>query len=135
MRTLAILALALATCGTALAQNAAAPCPPAWEVTTAQLLGSWRAERAGDWDDASLALERHPEYDGFRGTLKRGSEQRFVAGDVDEGDFTLEESVDGLHIAATWIGEVVEGSCGREIRGTWKAESGGEARAFVLRKQ
>ena len=34
----------------------------------------------------------------------------------------MEESIDGTHISATWLGDVVEGSCGREIRGTWQAE-------------
>ena len=58
-----------------------------------------------------------------------------MAGDVDEGEFTLEESQDGVRISATWLGDVVEGSCGREIRGTWKAEGTATGRPFVLKKQ
>ena len=39
-----------------------------------------------------------------------------LVGDVDDGQLTLEESLDGKRISATWVGEVVEGSCAREIR-------------------
>jgi hypothetical protein len=34
-----------------------------------------------------------------------------------------------------WLGDVVEGSCGREIRGAWKAEGSATQIQFVLRKQ
>ena len=47
----------------------------------------------------------------------------------------MEESADGQRIAATWLGDVVEGSCGKEIRGTWKAEGEAAARGFLLRRQ
>jgi hypothetical protein len=41
-----------------------------------------------------------------------------------------------VHISGTWLGDVVDGSCGREIRGTWSADGQGkDARTFVLRKQ
>ena len=124
-------ALLLACAGTAFAQ---APCPQAWEVTRNDLLGAWRAELAGQWDYATLTLDKHPEYDGFRGAVQRGAEQRTVAGDVEDGDLTLEESADGVHIAATWLGEVVEGSCGKEVRGTWKTEGAAEGKPFILRR-
>lgn len=42
-----------------------------------------------------------------------------LAGDVDEGEFTLEESDNGQTISATWSGTVIDNSCGKEIRGTW----------------
>jgi len=126
-----VLGLLLAGAGTQ-----AAECPQAHEVTQAQLLGLWRAEFEGSWHGATLLLEKHPEYaDSFRGAINRDGEKASLAGDVVEGEFTLEESKDGLRIAATWLGDVVEGSCGREIRGTWKAESSPTERAFVLRKQ
>lgn len=57
-----------------------------------------------------------------------------VAGDVDDGEFTLEESTNGTSISATWTGDVVDGSCGREIRGSWQAAGGGPALTFVLRR-
>jgi hypothetical protein len=74
----------------------------------------------GLWQGATLLLEKHPEYAAsFSGAINRNGERRQVAGDIEDGEFTLEESADGVHIAATWVGDVVEGSCGREIRGTW----------------
>lgn len=128
------LALLLATgCAAAAAQPA---CPHASEATQAVLLGLWRAEFEGAGHVGTILLEKHPLYtQSLSGTINRGGERRPVVGDVEDGEFTLEESADGVRITATWLGEVVEGSCGREIRGSWKAESGGAARNFILRKQ
>ena len=39
----------------------------------------------------------------------------FVAGDVDGGVFSLEESQDGSSISGQWDGEIAPGSCGRVI--------------------
>lgn len=126
-------AIAGLVAGAAFAQ---APCPEAGEVTSAMLLGRWQAELPGLWDAATLELVAHPEYAGsFRGTLHRGERAWQVAGDVDEGDFTLEESADGRHIAAAWVGEVVDGSCGREIRGTWTKDGETQGGPFVLRRK
>ncbi len=110
-------------------------CPGASEVTQRHLLGLWRAEFEGMAQGATLLLENHPELaESVRGGINRDGERAEVAGDVDEGEFTLEESRNGINISATWLGDVVEGSCGREIRGTWQAEGDKRARAFVLRK-
>ena len=114
----------------------AADCPPPEEVSATQMLGTWRAEFEDRGPGATLVLEAHPEYgNSFRGAISREGERRQLAGDVDEGDVTLEESTDGLRIAAVWVGEVVDGSCGREVRGAWKAEGSPTQRQFVLRKQ
>ena len=124
--------------GLALACAAAfgAGCPPADEVSAAQMLGEWRAEFEDRGPGATLLLQAHPEFAGnFRGSVNRDGERRQLAGDIDEGDLTLEESADGVHIAAIWVGEVVEGSCGREVRGAWKAEGAASQRNFVLRKR
>lgn len=130
-RLLALLLLACA--GTAGAQ---APCPEAWEVKTEQMFGVWHAQFAGEWDTTIVLLEKHPDYAGnFRGGVKRAGGVSQATGDIDEGDFTLEESADGVHITAAWIGEIVDGSCGKEIRGTWKADGAKEGKDFVLRKQ
>ena len=119
--------------GAALAQPA---CPLSGEVTAELLLGTWQAELPGDWDAATLTLVKHPEFTGsFHGTLQRGSRTWQVAGDYDDGAFTLEESADGKHIAAAWIGEIAEGSCGREIRGTWTRDGETAGGPFVLRKR
>ncbi|MEN9885947.1 MAG: hypothetical protein RL758_525, partial [Pseudomonadota bacterium] len=66
--------------------------------------------------------------------LSRGTVQALVAGDVDAGDFTLEESTDGRSISATWTGRVMTDSCGKEIRGRWANATGTTERGFVLRK-
>jgi hypothetical protein len=135
-----LIAIALLAGGSALAQTVAAPvaiaCPKAHEVAQIHLLGLWRAEFDGLAQGATLLLENHPELaDSVRGRINRDGERAEVAGDVDEGEFTLEESVNGVNISATWMGDVVEGSCGREIRGTWQAERDRRAHSFVLRKQ
>jgi hypothetical protein len=119
--------------GQALAQ---APCPGPDDVAPQQLFGEWKAEFQGSWEIATLRLVKHPEYGGsFRGTLEREGSRAQVAGDLEDGEFTLEESADGKRIAATWLGDVVEGSCGREIRGTWTRDGEASGRDFVLRKQ
>ena len=128
------LACALLACAApAMAQ---VECPHASEVTAAHLLGLWRAEFTGQGHVGTLLLQRHALYaQSVSGTINRNGERSKLAGDVEDGEFTLEESADGIHIAATWLGEVVEGSCGREIRGTWKAEGDGQTYPFVLRKE
>jgi hypothetical protein len=127
--------LMLAACaGAASAQNL---CPHASEIGQVQMVGAWGVELQGSASADTLVLEKHTAYsDSLSGTLHRGGEKRQVAGDVEDGEFTMEESADGVHISATWLGEVVEGSCGREIRGTWSIDAEGkDARDFVLRKQ
>jgi hypothetical protein len=135
----ALLAAALvAGCVSAQAQatGAGAACPKAEEVTQRHLLGLWRAEFEGLAQGATLLLEKHPELsESVRGAINRDGQRSQVAGDVDEGEVTLEESANGTNISATWLGDVVEGSCGREIRGTWQAEGDALQRRFVLKKQ
>ena len=95
-----------------------------------------QAQFGGSWDSATLRLEPHPDYrESFRGTLERDGRRAQVAGDLEDGEFTLEESSDGVRIAATWLGDLVEGSCGREIRGTWTREGETAGLTFVLRKR
>jgi hypothetical protein len=128
--------LALAAALTVTGAWADAPCPAADEVTPQQLLGTWQADLQGSWDGAILKLGPNPDYAGsLSGTLEREGARLQVAGDLDDDGFTLEESADGEHIAATWLGDVVEGSCGREIRGTWTRDGDTGGRAFVLRKR
>ena len=129
MKHAALLVLML-TCCTTFAQ----PCLKAEDVTFRQLIGTWRAEVEGA-PAAVVALHRHPKRaGGLRGTVQRGTQRTEIAGDVDDGEVTLEESVNGVNISATWLGDVVEGSCGREIRGRWKAEGDEQEHAFVLRR-
>ncbi len=116
------------------AQNASRACPQAAEVTFEQLIGRWRAQIDGG-ADATLIFVRHPQYRGVRGTINRGGKRSELSGEVHSGEFLLEESDDGIAISATWVGEVAEGSCGREVRGNWRLERDKVERAFVLRKQ
>jgi hypothetical protein len=53
----------------------------------------------------------------LRGELTLGTLRYPVVADLDEGEFTLEESHDGQRIAATWLGEVAPKSCGQALRG------------------
>lgn len=138
------LVLALAACcvlwscagGAPRARTGTPGCPSAQEVAQAHMLGWWRAEIGEPAEVATLLLEKNANYpDSFSGAVYRGSGERSgAAGDVEEGDFTLEETADGVRITATWTGEVVEGSCGREIRGSWQASLGRTERPFVLRR-
>ena len=123
------------------ANPAPVACPTPAEMQAVHLYGLWRAQFEGLPAGATLLFERNPDHpDGVRGQVRREDAQGrvrmdWVAGDVDDGDFTLEESADGRSIAATWIGTVSENSCGKEIRGTWTAARGGASHPFVLRKQ
>ena len=116
--------------------GAASPtCPAATEITPQQLVGLWRAELNGQAQQgATLLLEPHREYaQSLSGEINRDGSRARVAADLEEGEFTLEESADGQRITATWLGDVVEGSCGKEIRG--RREGGWDGIApFVLRK-
>lgn len=105
------------------------------EVSLADLVGTWSAQVDG-MPAATLQLAKHPEFaETARGSLERDGRRVLLAGDVDDGALTLEESGDGVHIAAVWLGDVIVGSCGREIRGTWKEEGAPQERAFVMKKQ
>ena len=145
-RAVAAVLLVLAGCGahaqapapspaaSASAAQLAAACPKAQDVEPRQLVGLWRAEFEGLPRGATLLLEPHREYAGsLSGEVNRDGERAKVAADLDDDGFTLEESSDGVHIAATWLGDVVEGSCGNEIRGRLEPAKG-TARGFVLRR-
>lgn len=131
--------LASALLPTAQAQpNApAAACPKALDVSQPHLLGLWRAEFEGLPQGATLLLEKHPEFQGsFTGGLNRNGQRAQIAADIEKGEFTMEESADGVRVSGSWVGQVVEGSCGREIRGTWQEEKDPpRPYPFVLRKQ
>jgi hypothetical protein len=93
-------------------------CPVSADVQPEQLHGIWKVQLDGTGTDWSLQLEPHPEHRGsLRGELKQGAQRYPVVADLEKGEFTLEESHDGQRIAATWLGEVVPGSCGRALQG------------------
>jgi hypothetical protein len=131
MRAVSLALAMLAACGSAFA------CPKAGEVQARDVFGLWRAEFEGLPRGATLWIEKHPEDDGgLSGKANRDGQQSLLAGDVGKGEFNLEESYDGKRISAVWIGDVVDGSCGREIRGIWQEEKDPPVPyRFVLRKQ
>ena len=135
----ALLSAALAAgCALAHAQSAGAQadCPKAAEVGQPHLLGLWRAEFEGLPRGATVLMEEHPEDEGrVSGMINRNGERSLLAGELYEGEFTMEESADGTHISGVWTGEVAGASCGREIRGTWQEEKDPpRPYPFVLRK-
>jgi hypothetical protein len=132
LRLLAALAWCAAT-GAAFGQAPAA-CPNAQELSPRQLVGLWRAEFEGQLPAATLLLEPHREYAlSLSGEINRDGVRARLAADLEQGEFTMEESADGRRISATWLGDVVEGSCGNEIRG--RREGGWDGTVpFVLKK-
>ena len=119
------------------AASASLSCPPASAMDHRHLQGTWSAQFQGNPPDAQLRLGPHPELtESVRGTLQRGSLTAQVVGAVDAGALSLEESDDGKRISASWTGQVVEGSCGKEIQGTWTPTASPERKIpFVMRKQ
>lgn len=108
------------------------------------LQGRWQATLQASTPDAApapataavLQLGPHPELtESVRGTVQRGDTSAQLSGDVNAGELTLEESINGTNISATWTGQVVDGSCGKEIHGTWNNATPPTTLPFVLRKQ
>lgn len=101
-----------------------------------QLRGEWIASVAGQADAARLLLAPHPEWKGMvKGEVVRGSERHAMVGDVNDGTVTLEESADGTHISATWVGAVTEGRCAHEIHGQYQEGDDAPQQPFVLHKR
>ena len=106
-----------------------------------QLFGAWTVRfaspPAGLPATATMRLERHAEFsDSLAGVVLRElprtagksvpgahASQAELAGDLDGGLLLLDESSDNVSITGTWNGEMVEGSCGKMFRGTWKDNS------------
>ena len=129
--TIAVVLIAISTYPTsASSQNAgesATACPTASAFNHQHLQGRWLTEwplpgapSAAPGLAATLQLGPHPELaHSVRGTVEREGVTAQVSGDIDDGELTLEESINGTNISATWTGQVVDGSCGKEIRGLW----------------
>lgn len=115
---------------------AATACPDAWDMGAQQLQGEWMATVAGQPDAALLQLGPHPEWKGtVKGTVERAGVRHAMVGDVNRGAVTLEESANGINISGTWLGEVSDDSCAREIRGDYQAGDDAPTQPFVLRKR
>jgi hypothetical protein len=84
-----------------------------------------------------MLLERHAEFsESLAGMVSRDlgaasgsasiaghAAKAFLAGDLEDGVLLLDESSDNLSITGTWNGEIVQNSCGKVFRGTWKDTS------------
>jgi len=106
-----------------------------------QLFGAWTVRfaspPAGLPATATVLLERHAEFtESLAGVVVRElplakgrtatrapANKAQLAGDLDGGLLLLDESSDNVSITGTWNGEMVEGSCGKIYRGTWKDTS------------
>lgn len=80
-----------------------------------------------------MRLERHAEFSESvagsvlrdLGTARPGGHapRAQLAGDLENGFLTLDESSNGISITGTWNGELVKKSCGRKFTGLWKDTS------------
>ena len=131
---IAATALLVSACGT----NPPKPrpaCPSAQQMEQPELLGTWRAELRGQPGPVTLQLGKHPEWNGtVKGQIQRPSGNAIVVGDVNQGKLTMEESSDGKKVSGTWLGDVVAGSCAKEIQGDWLDDKDNSI-PFVMRKQ
>jgi hypothetical protein len=111
---------------------AAPPCPEPRSLQAENLHGQWTAQVTGQPRIWFLQLGPHPEHEGsLRGEINTGSQRLPVVADLDDGDFTLEESQDGQRISATWLGTINAGSCGQRLSGQ-RQPAQGEATPFVM---
>jgi hypothetical protein len=107
-------------------------CLTAKQLTAPHVYGQWRVRfataPAGLPADAVLRLEKHAEFsESVAGLVSRDVAGQLrkaqLAGDIEDGFLTLDESSNGISITGTWNGEMVIGSCGKKFTGTWKDTS------------
>jgi hypothetical protein len=121
-------------------QNASVTCSAPQTIISTDLYGVWNVEL--DSVDAAtpsspqrglVRFEQNPEFeDSIAGWFELGNTTVYVAGDIDDGQFSLEESDDGKRISAVWEGSIAEGSCGKIITGSRRV--GERVGSFVLSK-
>lgn len=96
-------------------------CPDVTRLQAAHLYGSWQIELLQTGQRGILTLRQHPEFaDSLRGELHYGGQRSIASGDVEDGEFNLDESRDGKSLFAFWSGQLVPAGCGAEIRGKWQ---------------
>ena len=110
-------------------------CLGAQSIKAPQLYGIWQVTftnpPAGLPKTALMLLEKHEEFtDSLSGIVSRDgvaaaghAPKAALAGDVEDGFVILDESSNNTSISATWNGELVQSSCGREVKGVWKDTS------------
>jgi hypothetical protein len=141
--TNAILFIAITSINTwTVAQNSTTTtCLPANVLKAPHLYGTWNVDMPISVDAGAatknvagtVVFEKNAEHpDSISGWLTWNGSTVFVAGDIDEGNFSLEESDDGKRISAVWDGTIAPGSCGKAITGSRR--SGDVLVPFTLRK-
>jgi hypothetical protein len=96
-------------------------CPADDALRAPDLYGEWSVELPALGLRGHLTLKQHPEFtDSLRGLFDYGTVHSIASGDIEEGDFDLDESRDGKSLYAFWTGHVQPGTCGHEIRGKWE---------------
>ncbi|MFT4191758.1 MAG: hypothetical protein QM617_09595 [Comamonas sp.] len=126
--------LLLAACAPLQPAATSATAPPEAPACPLRAAGAESAPLYGDWTvqidgqpAGRLQLQRHPDYPGsVSGTYTREAAPgqppapaARVAGDIDQGLFTLEESADGKTTSGRWSGQWSPADCANEIRGSW----------------
>ncbi|RRD58026.1 hypothetical protein EII20_04700 [Comamonadaceae bacterium OH2545_COT-014] len=121
----------------------AAACPNVAQLSAADLYGAWHFQLATQPQPlrGTLVLKQHPEFSAsLRGEIDWGHGVTAIAsGDVENGEFNLDESRDGKSLAAFWSGQLTPAACGHEIRGAWQPLPGrtgtqDSESAFVLQR-
>lgn len=124
----------------AMAQNSSqnepkTACPAPKTMQAPQLYGIWQVSfthpPAGLPKTAVMLLEKHAEFsDSLAGIVSRDpvtaaghTAKAALAGDLEDGFVTLDESSNNISISGTWNGQLVEASCGREVKGMWRDTS------------
>ena len=114
-------------------------CLEAKKIKAPLLYGMWQVlftdPPAGLPKTAVMLLEKHLEFaDSLRGVVSRNlpsvaantpghAAKAALAGDVEDGFVILDESSNNISVSGTWNGQLVEASCGREVKGLWKDTS------------
>ena len=114
-------------------------CSSVKSIKASQLYGIWQVSftspPAGLPKTAVMLLEKHGEFaDSLSGIVSRDlppvaantpghATKAALAGDVEDGFVILDESSNNISISGTWNGQLVEASCGREVKGVWKDTS------------
>ena len=97
--------------------NPACPHLARWQAR--ELHGLWRVELPQLGERGTLVLRQHPEFAAsLRGEFELAGVRSIASGDVEEGEFNLDESHDGKRLSAFWNGRLDAATCGREIHGT-----------------
>ena len=110
-------------------------CPAAKTIRAPLLYGIWQITftnpPAGLPAQAVMLLDKHQEFsDSLSGIVSRDPvtagghmPRAALAGDVEDGFVILDESSNNVSVTGTWNGQLVQASCGREVRGMWKDTS------------